>query len=43
MILCNTDESKGKQEAYLHALLQKQVDGILGVPADHSTGPVELV
>jgi len=33
VILCNTDESESKQEQYLEVLLQKQVDGILLVPA----------
>jgi LacI family transcriptional regulator len=33
LILCNTDESEAKQEQYLDVLLQKQVDGILLVPA----------
>jgi LacI family transcriptional regulator len=33
VILCNTDESEDKQAQYLDVLLQKQVDGILLVPA----------
>ncbi|MBN1582023.1 MAG: LacI family DNA-binding transcriptional regulator [Anaerolineae bacterium] len=33
VILCNTDESEAKQEQYLDVLMQKQVDGILLVPA----------
>jgi len=33
VILCNTDESEAKQERYLDVMLQKQVDGILLVPA----------
>ena len=33
VILCNTDESESKQEQYLDVLIQKQVDGILLVPA----------
>jgi LacI family transcriptional regulator len=33
VILCNTDESETKQEQYLGVLMQKQVDGILLVPA----------
>ena len=33
VILCNTDESESKQEQYLDVLVQKQVDGILLVPA----------
>jgi LacI family transcriptional regulator len=43
LILCNTDESRAKQEAYLHVLLQKQVDGILLVPADNSIDPIEFI
>jgi LacI family transcriptional regulator len=33
VIFCNTDESEAKQEQYLQILLQKQVDGLLLVPA----------
>ncbi len=33
VIFCNTDESPGEESEYLTALLQKQVDGILLVPA----------
>lgn len=32
VILCNTDESDAKQERYVHALLRKQIDGLLLVP-----------
>jgi LacI family transcriptional regulator len=34
VFLCNTDESVAKQDAYLRALLQKRVDGVLLVPAE---------
>jgi len=27
VIFCNTDESASKQESYLEAMIQKQVDG----------------
>lgn len=37
VILCNTDESETKQERYLDVLVQKQVDGILLVPARTDT------
>jgi len=37
VILCNTDESEAKQQRHLDVLLQKQVDGILLVPAGTST------
>ena len=33
VILCNTDESEIEQDKYLRVLLQKQVDGVLLVPA----------
>ncbi len=33
VIFCNTDESETKQDQYLQILLQKQVDGVLLVPA----------
>src|SRR5512139_2585061 len=33
VIFCNTDESEIKQDQYLEILLQKQVDGVLLVPA----------
>jgi LacI family transcriptional regulator len=33
VIYCNTDESESEEEKYLQLLLQKQVDGILLVPA----------
>ncbi|HEX9116239.1 MAG TPA: LacI family DNA-binding transcriptional regulator, partial [Anaerolineae bacterium] len=33
VVLCNTDESAGEEERYLTALVQRQVDGVLLVPA----------
>jgi LacI family transcriptional regulator len=33
VIFCNTDESPSKQAEYLNVLIQKQVDGVLLVPA----------
>ena len=33
VILCNTDESQIEEDRYLRVLLQKQVDGVLLVPA----------
>jgi LacI family transcriptional regulator len=33
VFFCNTDESAAKQDAYLRALMQKRVDGVLLVPA----------
>ncbi len=43
VILCNTDESETEQAKYLTVLLQKQVDGILLVPARSTAEPVELI
>ncbi len=40
VIFCNTDESEAKQDQYLEILLQKQVDGILLVPAGSSARSV---
>lgn len=42
-ILCNTDESEGKQEQYLQMLLRRQIDGILLVPASNSPDPIRLI
>ncbi len=33
VIYCNTDESETKEEKYTHILAQKQVDGVLLIPA----------
>lgn len=43
VIFCNTDESQKQEENYIQLLLQKQVDGILLVPADSSSGSIDLV
>ncbi len=43
VILCNTDESESKQEQYLDVLLQKQVDGILLVPATSNGRVVDWI
>jgi LacI family transcriptional regulator len=43
VILCNTDESPTKQDAYLQVLLQKRVDGILLTPAHSTPEPVALI
>lgn len=43
VIFCNTDESPTEEKKYLQVLLQKQVDGILLVPARSSGESVELV
>lgn len=43
VILCNTDESESKQEQYLDVMLQKQVDGILLVPATSNGRVVDWI
>jgi len=43
VILCNTDESPAKQDAYLQVLLQKRVDGILLTPTHSTPEPVTLI
>jgi LacI family transcriptional regulator len=43
VFLCNTDESEEKQMGYLKALLQRQVDGILLVPARSTMLPIEMI
>ena len=43
MILCNTDKSEAKEEGYLNALLQKQVDGILLVPVRTTPQSVRFI
>lgn len=42
-ILCNTDESKDKQEQYLQMLLRRRIDGILFVPASSEAAPIMQV
>ena len=43
VIFCNTDESASKQESYLEAMIQKQVDGILLVPARSKEDPIKFL
>jgi LacI family transcriptional regulator len=43
VIFCNTDESASKQNSYLEAMIQKQVDGILLVPARSKKSPIEFL
>ncbi|HEX7974915.1 MAG TPA: LacI family DNA-binding transcriptional regulator [Anaerolineales bacterium] len=43
VIFCNTDESEAKEQRYLQLLLQKQVDGMLLVPARSRPDPVLTV
>lgn len=43
VIFCNTDESQAKQNEYLTILLQKQVDGVLLVPARSTAKAVKLI
>jgi LacI family transcriptional regulator len=43
LILCNTDESASKQDRYLQALAQKQVDGVLLVPVGSAVEPIRFM
>lgn len=43
VIYCNTDESESKEEKYINILLQKQVDGVLLVPACSNSASVKLL
>lgn len=43
VIYCNTDESVDEEAKYLQLLLQKQVDGILLVPARSTSRSFELI
>lgn len=43
VIYCNTDESEVKEEKYINILLQKQVDGILLVPACSNSKSVKFL
>jgi len=43
VIVCNTDESETKQERYVRALVRRQVDGFLLVPASDTSESVGLL
>lgn len=43
VMFCNTDESEREEIEYINVLLQKQVDGVLLVPASVSTTSVDLL
>lgn len=43
VIFCNTDESQEQELKYIHLLLQKQVDGILLVPADIQSKSIDII
>lgn len=43
VIYCNTDESEAEEKKYVEMLLQKQVDGILLVPARSTSRQVEWI
>lgn len=43
VIICNTDESQEQEDKYIELLLQKQVDGILLVPADVESKSIEQI
>lgn len=43
VVLCNTDESEAEEIEYLNLLLQKQIDGVLLVPASGSSASLGLL
>jgi LacI family transcriptional regulator len=43
MMLGNTDESEEKQEHYLNALLEKQIDGVLFVPVGNTMAAIRML
>jgi LacI family transcriptional regulator, galactose operon repressor len=43
VMFCNTDESQSEETEYLYVLLQKQIDGVLLVPASGSAESVSLL
>lgn len=43
VIFCNTDESQEKEDNYIQLLLQKQVDGILLVPASSNSKSIAVI
>jgi LacI family transcriptional regulator len=43
VIFCNTDESEAEEQKYLKMLLEKQVDGVLLVPAQSSLESLNMV
>jgi LacI family transcriptional regulator len=43
VMFCNTDESQSEETEHLYVLLQKQIDGVLLVPASESAESVSLL
>lgn len=43
VIVCNTDESQEQEDQYIQLMLQKQVDGILLVPAESDSRSINLI
>jgi LacI family transcriptional regulator len=43
VMFCNTDESQSEELGYLNVLLQRQVDGVLLVPASHTLESISFV
>jgi LacI family transcriptional regulator len=43
VIFCNTDESEAEEEKYINILVQKQVDGVLLVPACSNSKSVKFL
>jgi LacI family transcriptional regulator len=43
LILCNTDAIENNQDEYLHMLLQRQIDGVILVPATPNPEPIKAI
>ena len=43
VIFCNTDESNDQEQKYIQLLIQKQVDGILLVPANSQSESIKFI
>lgn len=43
LLLCNTDESEAEEVEYVSMLLQRQIDGVLLVPASRSSRSIRLL
>jgi LacI family transcriptional regulator len=43
VIFCNTDESQAEEQKYLQVLVQKQVDGVLLVPARCTADSIDFI
>src|SRR5664279_4335988 len=43
VMFCNTDESEAEEIEYVRVLIQRQVDGVLLVPATDSSASIQLL